>query len=445
METNLINKQGYYDDFSQPEIKLNNFHEFPVEYLDFLDSISNLKVGTYRLYFYELKKLFSFIKEQFNITEINDFKLEFITSFEQVIKQAIDTNKITRRIGISRIRRVQSFLKFLSTQNKISFIYQHNIPINAKDKNMRRFENKNVPSKIIEFLKDLENRNYSNVNYYQKRLLYYYKFLLQNNYLSDFNTDYIASENLERFHYYLDHKVNLENLERSSALLYLRAIKLYIEYVNRGKVYKESYTIPERFRVKANRSNEYVPSQEIVRILQNISNHSKYPLRDISIALLVIDTGCRPIEIINMEMESVLISERCVLLKSKKSGQRKLKINPFAFSYLYEYFKQRSRIIGQHSALFLNKYNKPLNINAINSIFYKANLRLYKASKYSPKALRHSYITNALDNNNSFEQVSKAVGHKHFVSTLIYLERSTKRLLSNSLPHDPYEYLFKEE
>lgn len=429
------------------QIKENSIkaEDLTEEYYDFLNTLSNLKDQNYKLYFSELKNLNYFIKQKYKVNDIKNYQINFIKDYEEEIRKYIEAKKITRGTGVSRIRKVQSFMKYLFNQKRINFIYQHSIQTNKAIENGKNLQTIFIPEKIKEFLTDLEIRNYSNVYYYQKRILYYYKFLLNKNFISNFNADFISLENIKKFHSYLDNKVNLEIMERSSALLYLRAIKLYIEYINRSSNYKIQYSIPERFRVQGNRSNEYVPQQEIFNILKTILNHSRNPIRDISISLLVIDTGCRPIEIINLDIKSVFITESCLLLKSKKSGQRKLRISPLVKEYLCEYLEIRLKHLSGHNSLFLNENNKPMYTHSVYAIFYKANLKLYNKSKYSPKSLRHSYITNALDNNNSFEQVSKAVGHKHLVSTLIYLEKSTKRLLSNSLPHNPYEYLFKEE
>lgn len=43
--------------------------------------------------------------------------------------------------------------------------------------------------------------------------------------------------------------------------------------------------------------------------------------------------------------------------------------------------------------------------------------------KFSPKSLRHTFITNALNNQNNIDDVAKAVGHKHLISTLYYFYR----------------------
>ena len=79
----------------------------------------------------------------------------------------------------------------------------------------------------------------------------------------------------------------------------------------------------------------------------------------------------------------------------------------------------------------------PMDSNCIWGILRQVNLDAFQKELYPPRDFRHTFITNALENNNSFDQVSKTVGHKHWISTFYYLHRSKTLLLKNTLNHSP--------
>ena len=70
-------------------------------------------------------------------------------------------------------------------------------------------------------------------------------------------------------------------------------------------------------------------------------------------------------------------------------------------------------------------------------MIWKFNKKAFGKAKINAKALRHTYATNALENLNDFEEVSKSMGHLHWISTEYYVHKSIKRLLANSLPFNP--------
>lgn len=69
--------------------------------------------------------------------------------------------------------------------------------------------------------------------------------------------------------------------------------------------------------------------------------------------------------------------------------------------------------------------------------------KLNSGNRIFGRALRHTFITNAIDNNNDPFQVAETVGHKHLVSTQHYLHRSINRLLKNTLNHNPIEEIIE--
>ena len=185
------------------------------------------------------------------------------------------------------------------------------------------------------------------------------------------------------------------------------------------------YTIPKHLIQQSKRNNEYVTVQDILSVLEMISQNSRNPLRDLSIILIIMETGCRPLEVVNLELNDLILTERLITLHCKKSHQRTLKLSKELIDLIRAYILIRENYNPQknNQSLFLNFDGSKISIKSIQGIFRGNNLKAFAAIRFSPKSLRRSFITNALNNKNDIQSVADVVGHKHLSSTLYYLYR----------------------
>ena len=245
---------------------------------------------------------------------------------------------------------------------------------------------------------------------------------------------------------YEDHlalRVELKEIKKITAYIKLQILSHFIQYLYNNRVINFKYSIPSRFQGnKVSRDNEYVSNKERFALINAIhSKNGSSMVRDIAICLLFIDTGCRPIEVSNMRLEDFNFSESSVILYSRKSGQRKLKIDPFVMDYIKKHSEIRHKLPIESEFMFLQRDGQQMSTKSIGAMINSYNKEAFGMAKFSAKSLRHTSITNQLLNKNSFEQVAQSAGHKHLISTLHYLYRSIGLLLENSLPHNPYEGL----
>lgn len=164
---------------------------------------------------------------------------------------------------------------------------------------------------------------------------------------------------------------------------------------------------------------------------------SSYALRNLTIVMLIVETGCRPIEIANLDVDDLDPIESTIKLTSKKSGVRKLRLHHTVMEVIKKYMNMRKWFEINDQALFLLNNGKRMNSESITYLFASLNKVAFGQVLFTAKSLRHTFATNALSNNNDFDQVSKTLGHKHWISTMHYFHRSIKRLLNSSLPYDP--------
>lgn len=233
-------------------------------------------------------------------------------------------------------------------------------------------------------------------------------------------------------------RLNLEEIQKCTVYKYLISMKLFLDMLLKQKLIRFSYVIPASLRDQGKRSNDYVGSDEIVALLEAIENsNSKWKVRDMCTILLVMELGCRPIEVKNILLDDLILTENLISLHCVKSGRRTLAISKDLTKMIKKYLDIRSTQNIDHQTLFVNHFGEPFSPTGITSMFLRKNKIAFGYNRFNAKALRHTYATNALDNLNDFDQVSESMGHKHRSSTEWYIHRSIQRMLSRSLPHNP--------
>lgn len=125
------------------------------------------------------------------------------------------------------------------------------------------------------------------------------------------------STSFKRFEEHLIRKSLLENIQLSSAYEYLKAVRLFSRFLYENKEINFIYNIPTKMIQNAKRCNEYTNESDILLVIKCIFEYSKNVLRDISIFLIILETGCRPIEIVNLKIDDVYLHEKLIVLKSK--------------------------------------------------------------------------------------------------------------------------------
>ncbi|MFC5452183.1 tyrosine-type recombinase/integrase [Paenibacillus aestuarii] len=252
------------------------------------------------------------------------------------------------------------------------------------------------------------------------------------------NIESLHPRHIQTFESILMQRVLFEEIKQCSAFTILHHIRRFINFLYRNDYISFQYVVPEKFRPKLTRDNEYVDVESRENFLTYILNSSvKNRKRDFCIVLLFIETGCRPLEISTLRIIDIDIKEHTISLFSKKSRTRTLKVTPFVISVLSDFIKTERAHTLPHAPLFVTRFDAPINTQIISCMIRKYNQVAFSETKFSAKSFRHTYITDALNNRNDFNAVSESVGHKKWCSTMHYLYRSIPTLLSHTLPYNP--------
>lgn len=348
-------------------------------------------------------------------------------------------NKISLHTYHNYLRVVKSFLVYLhkNNLNKNHFQdIQYRKNINFTDE---KIKSEQLPIIIQEFLEYLRNKNFV-IESHKKRINYIFNFLIKNHSFHHTEEFILEQYYIDTFETFLMQRIQCKEIQKHTAYQLLTTLRHFIEFLNRSKLTTITYVVPVHFRASGNRSNEYVNQNELTTLIDTIMMSSRNRIRDLSIILILMETGCRPLEVANINLDDIKFTEKIVILRSKKSGQRKLKISKDLIDVIKRYIDIRPNKRPLDSSLFINNKGKPLSSVKITNLFCRFNHMAFGEVRITPKSLRHTFATNALDNGNNFYEVSKTMGHKHWVSTQYYLHRCKKRLLKNTAPYNPMTY-----
>lgn len=174
----------------------------------------------------------------------------------------------------------------------------------------------------------------------------------------------------------------------------------------------------------------FLTVDEVQRLLQAVQTyHSRKKTtswiksRDLSILLLLLNTGMRVSELVNLNKNSIQQAGESlrIVIMGKGGKERMLKLNAVVVRALEQYLQERPNSTDE--ALFLNKNSTRLSRKGISELItkYVREAKLPpKGANISPHKLRHTLATMLLSNGENLRVVQEILGHSSIQTTQIY-------------------------
>ena len=188
---------------------------------------------------------------------------------------------------------------------------------------------------------------------------------------------------------------------------------------------------------------------EVKRLLESTHTNTSTGLRDRAILELLYATGLRIGELVLLDITSLNLVDKYVVVRAKTSKSRSDRIIPFgevAQYWVNRYINEvrssqyRMRVASGSSAnfVFLGKgEGGMLNTRTCHLIVARQAKRAGITKRVCPHTLRHSFATHLLNGGANLIVIQKLLGHVNVETTQIYTHTSTLRLKKIHSKHHP--------
>lgn len=252
---------------------------------------------------------------------------------------------------------------------------------------------------------------------------------------------------LERYETYLNFKrKNINDIEYKDILDYINYLKddhkstsinrslsclrSYYDFLIRNKKIKNNpFNLVHSIK-KEKRLPEYFKYNEYVELVNSIDVSNDLGIRNKCIFEILLCTGCRVNELVNIKLDDIDINNQEVKVLGKGNKERIVYLGSYAIDSLNEYLDIRYKILknNKNDYLFLNHLGNKLTTRGIRDIIDKILLKSSANLKITPHTFRHSFATMLLNEGCDLKSVQELLGHVSLSTTSIYTHVSNEEL-----------------
>ena len=227
---------------------------------------------------------------------------------------------------------------------------------------------------------------------------------------------------------------------RSSVSRKLSALRTLFKWLNRMGI-AEHDPLPPRGAFKLDsRLPRFLSENEAAKLVSAPDATSDKSIRDKALLELVYATGLRVSEVNGLNMDSVNLDTRELMVTGKGSKDRVVLMGQSAGDTIKIYLSEvrnRAGAAGSEEALFVNRYGARLSERSIQKIVREYAARAGIAGNVHTHTLRHSFATHMLEGGADLRTVQELLGHSNPATTQIYThvtEREARRAYMSAHP-----------
>ena len=215
----------------------------------------------------------------------------------------------------------------------------------------------------------------------------------------------------------------------STVRLYAQTVKAFLAWVSSEEDFESLVSPKLARRIELPKADETVIetfSEAQLEAMLKATEKQFYPVRDKAILAVLIDTGCRAGELVDLTLDCVWLDTDDSYLKVRGKGrkERELTLGRTARAALRRYitrYRKPHHRAEQH--VFLGRSGRPLTVSGLESIITQLGSRAHiQGVRISPHTIRHSFATRFLSNGGDIFRLSRLMGHTQVSVTEIYLK-----------------------
>ena len=278
-----------------------------------------------------------------------------------------------------------------------------------------------MKDKFLDYLQNIKKYSDNTIINYEIDIDRYINYLKLNK-IDIFKIEY---KNVLDYISYLKKNHKSTSINRS-----ISSIRTYYNYL-----IKNNYTNSNPFKIvngmkKEKKLPEYFKYNEYVELVNSIDINTNLGIRNKCIFEVLLCTGCRCNELVNIKLDDINLKEKEIKVLGKGNKERIVYLGSYAIESIEKYLSIRNEILGKkdNNYLFINHLGNKLTTRGIRDIIDKILLKSSNNMKITPHTFRHSFATMLLNEGCDLKSVQELLGHVSLSTTSIYTHVSNEEL-----------------
>ena len=276
----------------------------------------------------------------------------------------------------------------------------------------------------LAYLKDIKRYSEFTVENYERDLKSFKKYLDDDGELSYLTIDKYQIRD------YISLKLQNNSLKQRSLNRHLSALRGFYSFlVDNKKIEANPFTLIRSLKVE--KKLPQVLSEGQIKELYNYktSKDDLLNYRNQLMIRLILDSGLRLSELINLKLSNINIEENMLFVRGKGNKDRFTFYTKETKEMLIHYLENiRNKLINENTEIvFLSKQGLPINKRTFEKMLLKIKLRDSSISLH-PHLLRHTFVTRLLEEGADLKMVQELLGHESLSTTQIYTNISDTKL-----------------
>lgn len=272
-----------------------------------------------------------------------------------------------------------------------------------------------------------EGKSPKTTEWYISFLLRFLRFLKENKYpvgITSINRNHIRA-----FILYLQQDARVphtgKHLSSSTIQGYVRTLRVFFSWAIREEHIESNPMTNVPVPRGSSKIINTFSNEQVAKLLDLCIRSNGHGQRNLSIVLLLLDSGIRVSELINIRLDDVNLAEGHIKIKvAKGSKERIVPIGSLVQKALWKYINcyRQTPMTTKVTGLFLADSGIPLTKNGIQQMLRRYGKQAgIVDTRCSPHTFRHSFAKHYLLNGGDIFSLQRILGHSSLASVRIYL------------------------
>lgn len=277
-----------------------------------------------------------------------------------------------------------------------------------------------MKDKFLDYLQNIKKYSDNTIINYEIDIDRYEKFLKINN----------KKKNNIKYKDVLDFISYIKDNHKSTSInRCLSSLRSYYNYLlKENEVNTNPFKLVNSMK-KEKKLPEYFKYNEYVELVNSIDINSNLGIRNRCIFEVLLCTGCRCSELVNIKLCDIDLNNREIKVLGKGNKERIVYLGSYAIDSLNMYLSVRDELSKKDNKyLLVNHLGNKLTTRGIRDIIDKILLKSSLNLKITPHTFRHSFATMLLNEGCDLKSVQELLGHVSLSTTSIYTHVSNEEL-----------------